>query len=153
MPGQDGQALEEYHDDSKHLRLMREEQQQVQQRITLVETTVTQHAQRLTVVELTQIDLKNIVASLAASNEKATDLAHTLSQKAAINEMTIVAVKERTDQFADHMEKVVDSLVAKQEDTTKKVERHETKWGVLQAVALAVMGVLIAILVQHFFHF
>ena len=125
----------------------------VRQRITTVETTVTQHDHRLDLVEMTQIDLKNIVNALAITSEKATELAHALSQKTAINELTIMAVKDRTDLFAGRMETIFDRLVTKHYNTATKVAQQAVKWSVAQAIALAVVGVLAAILMQHLFHF
>ena len=133
----------------KHLQVTHEETVNVQTRITTVEETIMQHDRRLSIVEYAQTDLKTIVSQLAGLQTEQ-------SKQMTFNEATIQAIKERTDQFADHMEKSTDRLAEKQEQSEvrigqleSRIERQDTKWTVLQALAVAALGVALTMLAQH----
>jgi ATP-dependent Zn protease len=116
----------------------------MQQHILTIQETTTQLDRRLSIVEFGQADLKTIVQQLAG-------LQSDQGKKTALNEAAILAIKERTDTFAEHMEKAVDRLTDKQEDAGKKVASLETQMNVVKAIGAATVGAGVLVAIEHFF--
>lgn len=136
-------------EDARKLVLLMEEQRDLQivheQRITQVET-------RLSVVEIKQTTLDKAL-------EKLVDLVAGQATKTTLNEAAIVAIRERTDILADHMEKVTDRLASKQEDDGAKATKMETRMArldaqmnVVKAIGAALIGAAALVGLEHFFH-
>src|SRR2546421_6077986 len=137
-------------DAQQKLALLMEEQRDLhvihEQRLTQVET-------RISVVE---VKLPRVEAAL----EKLTDIVAVQVTQSTLNEAAITAIRERTDQFADHMEKATDRLMDKQDAdgiAVSKLEtrmgKQETKMGAVQAVGLTAVGIVLTMLAQHFIPF
>lgn len=153
MPDNDAQQdtrLQEVMDEQKQLHVVHE------QRLTQVET-------RITTIEIKLPFLENAITKL-------TDIGDKLERQTTLNEAAIVAIRDRTDQFADHMEKATDRLTEKQEKTNERIDmleserisklenkvgKQDTKWKIAQAillVLLTIIGTMILSHLQTFFH-
>jgi len=104
---------------------------------------------RITVIETKQSRIDTVL-------ERLTDLQSVQGQKTALNEAAIIAIRDRTDTFAEHMEKTSDRLTNKQETSETRLgklesraDRQDTKWSIVQAIGAAAIIILLTVVAQH----
>src|SRR5690242_14074300 len=97
------------------------------------------HEQRLTQVETRMTTIEVKLPFLENAIGKLTDIVDRQDRQVTLNEAAIVAIRDRTDQFADHMEKAADRLTDRQEQSDARISKLEgqvgrqgTKWKIAQ---------------------
>ena len=123
----------------------------------LIEKMQAQHALQIVHEQrITQVETRLSVAEVKMSGfdvalQKLTDIMSVQANKTTLNEAAIDAYRQRTDLFADHMEKAIDRLTDKQEGQSKDMASLKTQMNVVKGIGAALAGAGALVVVEHFF--